>query len=326
MAAAQELDRDELEAELRPQLEKKFKMGGKDLYINAIQIQAYASGGAGANDPDKRMNIYDEPIRAPETGSSKLLKPLNGIVEELCAKMEFIAHKLGGMTKFVINCRVPGFDKVVFMTIATIFSDDERVVDLDTGLPGGVLAGTERGERAADLRHRETHTRMNINWSKDQMNTVMELNKHLSSEVLRLTAAIARMSAVVESAHSQQVLRDTIIKSAAKKDEMMTSMFSAALANLPIIFQYFAGGGGATINLGESLEVQAIKKMYHALDAELKGEFDTAVTKLVFKLTPAQQHVALKVVESIRKSEMNDRLKEIDEIGSSLPSKKALGQ
>ncbi len=321
-----EMDRNQVQTDLQRPLEKSYRVAGKVVKVNLITIKAWKSGGPGGDDDDSRATIYEEPCRNPEAGSDKLIEPISKIVNTICERMEATARKMdAGITRFLVQLRVPGSEKVVQSEFYSLYSDQgANHYDLDRGLPGGEMGGSERGERRYELRHREVMYQFNVRQIEERAAGDREEMARLRTALAQRDAQISRMQAVVEQAHSQSVLRDTLIKSAAKKDEMMQSLFGTLMANLHIIVQYFAGGSGATINLGESQEIQALKKMYFALDPELKGELDTALTKFVFKLDPAKQHVALKVVESIRNSEMGERLKEIEQIGSSKPSLKSL--
>jgi hypothetical protein len=320
------MDRNAVQTDLQKPLERTYTIGGKKLKVNLVTVKAWKSGSPGGDDDESRAIVYDEPCRNPEAGSDKLVESISTIVNNICLKMESTARKMDtGITRFMVQLRVPGSDKVVHSEPYALYSDEgSNHYDLDRGIPGGEMGGTERGERRYELRHREVMYQFNVRQieerSKDDREEMMRLRTALASR----DAQISRMQAVVEQAHSQAVLRDTLIKSAAQKDAMLQQLFGTLLANLHIIVQYFSGGSGATINLGESQEIQAVKKMYFALDPELKGEFDIAMTRLVAKLPAAQQHVALKVVESVRSSEMNERLKEIEQIGSSKPSMKSL--
>lgn len=324
--ASGEMDRNAVQTDLQKPLERTYRVAGKLVKVNLVTIKAWKSGSPGGDDDDSRATIYEEPCRNPEAGSDKLIEPISKIVQNICEKMENTARKMDtGITRFMVQLRVPGSEKVVHSEPYSLYSDEgANHFDLDRGLPGGEMGGSERGERRYELRHREVMYQFNVRQIEERSNADREEMQRLRKELASRDAQISRMQQVVEQAHSQAVLRDTLIRSAAKKDEMMQSLFGTLLANLHIIVQYFAGGSGATINLGESQEIQALKKMYFALDPELKGELDQSLTKFVFKLDPAKQHVALKVIESIRTSEMGDRLKEIEQIGSSKPSLKSL--
>ncbi len=319
--SSSEIDRGELIGQLRKVIEQKW--GGKKLRVNQLVVRAIFEESQDA----EGVSIHEDWIRTPDSEGDKLAKPIHDLVNEACDVMETIARKAGGHTRFLIQVFLPGSDKAVKTLMEGLYCDRTHIIDMDSGgAPGGKFGGTERGERAAELAHREKTLRLGLNFVSDQMRESRQYQSLLHDNLMKMTAAVVRMADTVEKATTQALQRELAVKSQAKKDAMVADFMSTFMSHLPLIFQYLAGGSGAMINLGESPNVQSLKKLYETLDPNAKEELETFISKFAFQLEPAKQAVVLQVFQDLQKSEIRSSLKKIDQHGTSMPSLKMINE
>jgi uncharacterized protein (UPF0248 family) len=148
--------------------------------------------------------------------------------------------------------------------------------------------------------------------------------KELKKENKELRASYLRVVKVGEDALSQHTQREIMVKDAAKKQELMYQLFGKITGNLHLIFQYFAGRGDATINLGENQQMEAIRGLYNSLNGEAKQMLQKFMFDFSMALDPAQKSIVNRVAEELVKANVRDQTKEIDNIGTSMPSMRTL--
>ncbi len=314
------VDRAELQQKLRPSIEKPIGPPSKRAWVNLITVKAWPSGEQMRDQPV----IFQEEIREvsakPSASMPQLTKPISKLIEEMALAMEATASQIGGMIRFHVEMFIPGSDKSVFNHFSTLYGDNTNTHDMDAPFPGGQLGGTERGDKAADLRHREQMFRLMRDGNKTIIETQQEMIAELRTRVKEQDAFIVRMHAATEQAQSQALQRDITLKTANKKEEMLMQAFSAFMGHLPIIAQYFTGGGNATINLGQDTKLQALKAVYAGLPLEIKQDLEMKVIDLMSKIQPAHQNVMMQVFADLKKTEQAENVALATKNGGSLPS------
>jgi hypothetical protein len=317
-----EIDRTELQQKLRPKIEKRYGSKTKPAWVNLITIKAWPSGEPFSRDIPP---IWQEEIREVTAGSTATMPQLTmkipTMIDSMAGAMESAAKEmaLNGTLRFIFELFVPGSDKAVATDHDSLYSEGDVPGDGSDGM-GGRFAGTEKQDKAQEHRHREQMFRMNRDGIKTTMEFMSEQLDGARQRIKDQDALIVGMHKATQEAQSQALQREIMIKSAAVKEDMLMKAFSAFMAHLPIIAQYFTGGGNATFNMGSDPRLSALKAVYSGLSLEVKQDLEMKVIDLMSKIDSASQNVMMQVFQDLKKTENVERAQEAAKRGGSLPS------
>ncbi len=322
-----EIDRTELQVKLRKKIEMRYGSPSKPAWANLVTIIATPSGEPQSKDAPP---IYQEEIRevsAKSTASMPQLKmPIPKLIDEMACAMESAAKEmaLNQTVQFFIQFYTPGSDRAVSSSYCSLYSEGDEPNGVDGG--GGRFAGTEKQDKAQDHRHREQTFRMYRDGNKTVMEFMAEQLKEAQIRIRQQDAFIVTMHAATQQAQSQALQRDLLIKSAAVKEEMLMKAFHSFMGHLPILAQYFTGGGNATINFGSDLRLNALKEVYAGLSLDVKQDLEAKVIDLMSKIEPSSQSIMMQVFADLKKTEAIDKAQLAVKNGGSLPSGYGMGQ
>ncbi len=321
--AIDEIDRVELQQKIRPKIEKRYGSPSKPAWVNLVTIKAWPSGEPFSKDIPPTFQEEIREVNVKSTASMpQLTVSIPKLIEQMSASMEASAKDLAlnGTLRFIIEFFVPGSDIAVARDSASLYSEGDEGDDGSGGM-GGRHAGTDKQDKASDHRHREQMFRMMRDGIKMNQDFTGEQLKEAQARIKQQDAFIVQMQKATQDAQSQALQRDLMIKSAAVKEEMLMKAFQQFMGHLPIIAQYFTGGGNATINLGgENLKLTALKGVYSALPLEVKQELEVKVLEIMAKIDQSSQNVMMQVFSDLKKTDAIENAAKAVKAGGSLPS------